>query len=416
MDKPVFVLVDAYSTGNYLPHAFYNINAAVVHVQSTYEFLPTMLPPNLENFEANIVHRGIASTCEKLRHFKPVAVLTGQESGVNLADELSEEMGLMTNGTRLSPARRNKYLMIEQLRTCGIRTAQQLKTTNLSEARHWVGERADGAYVVKPLSSASTDGVFICSQISDLDYAFEYILSSKDIFDNTNTEVLVQSYLVGTEYIVDTVSSCGHHYICGIWRYQKIDLPNGKRIYDKDILVSHEDPLVEELGDYVRSVLDALNIDHGPSHAEIIMTNKGPTLVEIGARLNGNMHPQFHDQCLGHNQADLTAQAYASPTRFIKEYGGQSYRVKKPAVVMNTATAQQGTISGFNQGSIDQIRKLESVYSLSVKFSIGKLLKPTDDLLSSPLRVFLIGSTYDQIFRDCETIERKKDEVYTLHA
>lgn len=416
MDKPVFVLVDAYSTGNYLPHVFHDINATVVHVQSTPELLPTMLAPDLENFEANVVHRSIASTCEELRHFKPLAVLAGQESGVNLADALSEAMGLMTNGVHLSPARRNKYLMIERLRRFGVRTAQQLKTTSVAEARKWVCELGDKAYVVKPLSSASTDGVFICSQVSELDQAFEYILSSRDIFEHSNTEVLVQSYLAGTEYIVDTVSSCGHHYICGIWRYQKIDLPNGKRIYDKDILVSHEEPVAGELADYVRSVLDCLNISHGPSHAEIIMTDTGPTLVEIGARLNGNMHPQYHDQCLGHNQAYLTALAYASPIRFVEEYGGQSYRLRMPAVVMNTATLQEGTIKGFNQHAIDQIRKLDSVYSLSVKYPIGKSLKPTEDLLSSPLRVFLTGSTYEQIFQDCEKIETKKDEVYTLHA
>src|SRR5438309_557056 len=85
----------------------------------------------------------------------------------------------------------------------------------------------DRPCVAKPLASASTDGVFICRNAADLRAAFPAILSTKDIFDGNNERVLVQSFLTGTEYIVDTVSVDGHAYVCGVWQYDKRLLANG---------------------------------------------------------------------------------------------------------------------------------------------------------------------------------------------
>ena len=47
------------------------------------------------------------------------AVLAGTETGVELADQLSETLGLRSNGTKLSEERRNKYAMGEAVRAAG---------------------------------------------------------------------------------------------------------------------------------------------------------------------------------------------------------------------------------------------------------------------------------------------------------
>lgn len=43
---------------------------------------------------------------------------TGAETGVELADILSNRLGLASNGEDLSLCRRNKHLMGEQVRAC----------------------------------------------------------------------------------------------------------------------------------------------------------------------------------------------------------------------------------------------------------------------------------------------------------
>jgi hypothetical protein len=61
-----------------------------------------------------------------------VAAMPGAETGVALADALSEALGVVTNGTELSAARRNKYLMGEAVRDAGVRAVMQLKVPSPS--------------------------------------------------------------------------------------------------------------------------------------------------------------------------------------------------------------------------------------------------------------------------------------------
>ncbi|HET9138977.1 ATP-grasp domain-containing protein [Actinophytocola sp.] len=410
---PVAVIVDGYSTGNFLPAAFARLGVRVVHVQSTPELMPTMLLPNLESYVDNLVCRDVDDMVATLRDYAPVAVLAGQEPGVPLADLLSERLGLASNGSALSAARRDKYRMIETVRAAGLHCAAQFKSAEPAAIVDWAVRHGRYPVVVKPLSSASTDNVYICRDAGEVAAAAARVLAARDIFDLANTEALVQSYLSGTEYIVDTVSVAGRRYVCGVWQYEKTMLPTGRNIYDKDVLQDPSAFPVPDLIGYVDGVLAALNIAHGPAHAEVMMTPDGPALVEIGARLNGNMNPGFHDVCLGANQADLIALAYARPAEFTQRYAGRIYTRRQDAIVHNTATTLDGEIAGVDQAVVDTISALPTVHLLNVKLAPGRRMRPTADLLGSPLRIFMTGGRA-AMHADYAAIQGLKDRVYRL--
>jgi hypothetical protein len=411
---PVSVIVDAYSTGNFLPDAFTRLGSRLIHVQSTPELMPSMLAPDFTRYTENIVCHDTDATLKELERRAPTCVVAGQEPGVPLADLLSERLGLATNGSRYSSARRDKFSMIERLRACGLRCAHQIKSSAPAEMAAWAQARDSYPFVVKPLASASTDGVFICHSGEEVRRAAEAVLASHDIFGLRNTEALIQTFLPGTEYIVDTVSAAGHRYVCGVWRYEKTMISPDKKIYNKDILVPADSDPVPELIHYVDQVLNALDIRNGASHAEVMMTPDGPALVEIGARLNGNMNPRFHDVCLGANQADLLALAYLSPQEFATRYGGRVYRKRQPAMVYNVPTTRSGTVRGIDAAVVQEIETLPTVHLLSVKLKPGSLMRRTIDLLSSPLRVFLTGPSEQDILRDYHRIQTLQDSVYLL--
>jgi hypothetical protein len=208
------------------------------------------------------------------------------------------------------------------------------------------------------------------------------------------------------------VSCAGQRYVCGIWQYEKSLLPSGKNIYDKDILVDPDSDPAPALIAYVDEVLKALNIGWGPAHAEVIVTPDGPALVEIGARLNGNLHPGFHDVCLGNNQAALTAKAYLRPEEFQQEFGGRAYRKLQSAVVYNAPTVLDGVVASVDETVVDEIRKLQSVHLASVKLKPGARIRPTIDLLTTPLRVFMTAPSQEQLMSEYQEIRRLKDFVY----
>jgi hypothetical protein len=416
MARSFGVLVDAYSTGNYLPPAFDRLGVDLLHLQSTPELMPSMVPPDPGSYREFLVYQPDGETERELKERGPLFVVAGQEYGVPLADAMSEALGLRSNGSELSLARRNKHRMIAAVAAAGLRTADQLLTTDAEAAVDWATANDYWPCVAKPLASASTDGVFICRNAADLRHAFPAILSAKDIFDDPNEQVLVQSYLSGTEYIVDSVSVDGHAYVCGVWQYDKRLLPNGKPIYNRDILIPSDDPVIAPMVAYTRQVLDALGIHNGPAHSEIIITPRGPVVVEVGARVNGNMHPEFHDICLGTNQADLTALAYVRPEEFRRTRGDGVYTVRQPAIVYNTPTELSGRIAAVDTELIERIRALPSVVDVTVKRKPGDEIVPTRDLLTSPLRVFMTAPDAATLDGDYRFIDSIRESVYLLKA
>jgi carbamoylphosphate synthase large subunit len=414
--RPVAVIVDGYSAGNFYPAAFAAYRTDVVHVQSTPELIPAMAPPDLTAYRENIVgHGDEAALVERLRALGPVCVIAGQESSVPLADRLSEAVGVPSNGSALSSARRDKYEMIETLRRAGVRCARQFKTDDPDAAVNWAEDHGSYPVVVKPLSSAASDGVFVCDGPDAVRAAARTVLDAPNLFGLANTEILVQSYLKGTEYIVDTVSCGGERYVCGVWEYEKTLLPSGKNIYNRDLLADPDDnPVVAALTSYVDEVLAALGVAWGPAHAEVIVTDEGPVLVEIGTRLNGNINAPFHDVCLGHNQAALTAWAYTRPDEFRAEYAGRTYARLQPAVVYNTPTELDDVVESVDETAVAEIRSLESVFFMAVKFGPGARIKPTVDLLTSSLRVFLTAPDDTTLTADYEKVRSLKDAVYRV--
>jgi len=412
--KPIAVAVDAYSSGNFFPESFAKLGVDLVHVQSTPELMPSMLAPQFDKFVTNVVHKDLSQTVQSLTEYAPCCVFAGQEPGVPLADAVSEAMGLPSNGSKLSIARRNKYEMIETLRKGGVRSAAQITSADPNEVTAWLRENDVISCVVKPLQSASTDGVTICKNTSAVPAAIERVLNSEDIFGDRNMIALIQEFLEGEEYIVDTVSHDGNHFVCGIWRYQKKLLPNGANVYERDILLSPTDPVVKDLVAYTKKALDTLGIAFGPAHSEVIITPDGPTLVETGARLNGDMHPKFHDICFGHNQADLTALQYVDPEKFLSHYSNQVYQMLQPATVFHAVSETFGEVKLVNTEVVSALKALPSVYTVQVKMDVGGQLKKTNDLLSSPIRVFLTHPDTSVIDADCVELERLQHQIFQV--
>ncbi|MGW7410512.1 ATP-grasp domain-containing protein [Streptomyces sp. NPDC054833] len=415
--RPVGVVVDAYSIGKFLPAAFRRLGADVVHLQSTPEFLASVPPPDLGPYIANVVH-GTGDwdrTAKELAAYAPVGVLPGQETGVPPADTVAERLGLPGNPAATSAVRRDKYRMIEALRAAGLRCARQLKSADAAEIVDWAERDAGYPVVVKPLSSASTDGVSICRSAEEIRTAVAAVLGTCDIFERCNAEVLAQSFLRGPEYIVDVVRGPGGgRHVCGVWRYEKTETGT-KRIYDKDILLDPDSPEVPVLVDYVDRVLDALDIRFGAAHAEVVMTPEGPALVEVGARLNGNMEPAVHDTCMDGNQADLLALACVRPEEFQRRYAGRTmYRKHREALVVHGQTTREGTVEEIDEDVLARIAALRTVRLAVPRLRPGDRMRPTTDLLSSPLRVFLVGDRPEDLLADHRRIQGLQDGVFRL--
>jgi hypothetical protein len=187
-----------------------------------------------------------------------------------------------------------------------------------------------------------------------------------------------------------------------------------KKVYERDILMDPDDDTVQELARYTRGVLDALGIHHGPAHAEIMMTADGPALVEIGARMNGNLKIDLHRKGLGHDQAQLTALALTEPGTFLAEYAGRPYRKRREAIHYQAHTRLRGTVRSVDEAVVARIRGLAGVDTLHLRLVPGSRIAPTTNSLLAPFDACLVGPDLAALEQDCDTLRELTDQVYVV--
>jgi len=200
----------------------------------------------------------------------------------------------------------------------------------------------------------------VCRNAADLRAAFPAILSTKDIFDGHNEHVLVQSFLTGTEYIVDTVSVDGHAYVCGVWQYDKRLLANGKPIYNRDILI-------DATTRWSRNWSTTPGRCWTPSASTMDPRTPRSSSDRMGRRWSRSA-PDSTATCSrpsttcasAPTRADLTALAFVRPEEFLATRGDGVYQEQQPAIVFNTPTELSGRITAIDEALVAEIRGLPS--------------------------------------------------------
>ncbi len=400
------VLVDTYGAASRLAPAFQAAGYIPIRVQSTvavpavYQGRPDPFP-----FIADIVHRGdLADTVNALLPFEPVAVIPGCEPGVELADALSEALnpftGAPTNGTALSSARRNKYDMVERIKAQGVPGARQILVKSEDQLRQWHTELG-GMAILKPLRSSSNDGVTWCPTPEDSIRAFRRLDGRENINSEPGDGVVAQEYLVGTEYLVNTMSRDGRHHVCDIWKTHRITANGVSDLMVACQIMSAAGEVQEELTRYAFDVLDALDIRHGAGHAEIKMTPDGPRLVEVGARMAGQDIPGYAALAIGESQVDWMVDAYVRPDRF-KQRSGRPYRLRRGFAWAKMVAPRGGTLISYR--GLQAIKELESFRDINFAVHPGQQLAKTVDDSTYPVTVTLMHEVDDIVLRDLWTL------------
>lgn len=398
-------VVDAYSTGRFLPAALRRFGAECLHVQSSPtvpEFYRRTFPA--AEFERSIVHDGdLRATARTLAAARVERVVAGAETGVELADALAARLRLPGHGMSCPRARRDKCAMARQVRRAGLDAVDGFATADPEEIIRWAHA---WPIVLKPLDSAGTDNVTFCHGPDQVRAAHRRILSSRTLLGAANTTVLAQEFLDGEEYFANTISVAGRHWVAEVWRYHKRLVPGGAFVYDYEHPVPADDPAARRIAAYVLAVLDALEIREGPAHTEVMLTARGPVLVECGARLAGSILPHVVQRCFGTDHVELTALACANPAGLGRLAAGP-YRLRTHLRYVSLICPRAGTVTSL--AGLDEIRALPGYAGMSVALEAGQRLGPTIDSASSPGYVYLASDEPDRVvagYRRLRAIER----------
>ncbi|MGH7246158.1 MAG: ATP-grasp domain-containing protein [Candidatus Levyibacteriota bacterium] len=408
------VIVDAFASGSLLAPAFKKAGYQLIHVRSTEK--PTIAyinaPFHTDDFILDLYEPNKEKLVALLKEHDVQFVIPGIEISIELADFLSEALQLRTNGTKLSAVRRNKFDMVELIRQKGLHTAKQIKTSSEDEMITFAKSLPMFHVVLKPLRSAGTELVFIVTGEQDARQAFRKILSVKTQFDEKNEAVCVQEYLVGHEYVVDTVSANGKTVVTDVWLHNFAEVNGVKDFYDYDELISPADPSVQELCDYTIKAVEALGIMWGPAHPEIMLTKNGPAVIEIGARMGGAGLPRLAQIGLGKGQVEYTVAAYTDEKLF-NEMAAETPTIKNHCLWVCLLSYETGTLK--NMDKFTEIEKLPSFYEKIIEVNVDGPIKKTVDLTSTPGFVFLVHPDKEILMKDYRRIrELEKNGLFEV--
>lgn len=298
--------------------------------------------------------------------YELVGLVCDSDSGLAHAEQLADWLNVTSrNPGGVREERRNKYLMVESIRSAGIATVQQRLCTSREEAVEFAtsllrgptsassstvqskdGDSPDdvedysspppsslsssssaGSFrqsrvVVKPVRGCGSDDVHLCDDLDSVVNAFDRIHGS-GIFGSPGQRheaVLVQEFAPGQEFAIDTVSRDGKLKIVAIWKYDKRPA-NGApfvyyatQLYDDSNDYSGQDPICPVLYDYLNNCLDALGVRWGITHSEVIVTPDGPRLVEVNCRQHNMDFLPLTMGGIGYNMYDVLLAAYFGPT------------------------------------------------------------------------------------------------------
>lgn len=397
----VAVVVDGYSTGAGLAPYFAQAGVTSVHVESAppTPFYARAYRP--ADYVDHIVHRDLETTLAAVRRHDVAFVVAGSEPGVALADVLSEQLGCAcANGTALSAARRDKHAMAQALRRAGLRTVAELKTSSAEEAANWARGRGDWPVVVKPVDSAGTDGVVFCADEDEIRAAFAAQLGTTNAVGMPNAELLVQELLRGTQMFVNSVSWEGVHHISEVWRDNRRRVQGAGMVCDCEELLPRHGREQDLVVPYVEQVLDALGIRFGPGHSEVMLTTRGPVLIECAARVQGSMLPEVVDRCTP-NHVAVTAGAYLDPTA-VARWAQRPYELRRRTSCVALISEQEGRIRSCER--LEALRQLPAYGGEFAMLGVGERIVRTVDLFSSPGSVYLVYDEDAQLFEEYERL------------
>jgi len=333
-------------------------------------------------------------------------IIPGSETGVLLAERLAFKFGTPTNPPKLALARRNKYLMGETVRKAGIRAVKQIMANCWLQVEEFISDFSPYPFrvVAKPNFGAGSDDVFLCKSKDELKKAFITINGKVNSLGIVNDGALVQEFLEGTEYAIDTMTRDGYHKVVAMWSYDKQPANGRFNILFGIKPLAVCGAIQHQLRDYVLAVMDALEIRNGPAHAEVIMTKTGPCLVEIGCRCHGG-YAYWYDvakEFAGQDQLNAVIDGFACEELYnrLPDYVSESKRYGRTVDLVAYSSKELCAIPG-----IEFVQSLKSFHRIKLFKNIGDVLEITVDNNTVPGEVILIHENEEQVEKDCAAIQ-----------
>ncbi|MBE6506256.1 MAG: ATP-grasp domain-containing protein [Methanobrevibacter millerae] len=344
-------------------------------------------------------------TFEMIKELDPILIIPGSDLGIPWANKMSYELGLPANNPELLDKMMDKRCMQESIRNSNLRYIRSKVITSFEEAKEFISETDSSKVVVKPAIGRASVGVCICMNDDDLRDA---IALNEDI-SSQDDEMIIQEYVGGDEYVLDSVSCNGVNRIVAGYKYEKIQTDGGAPIYDYLITVDENDSSFKEIMEYHKKVILAIGVEYGAIHAEYKIDEKGPALMEVNCRVNGGVQLYFvEDKAWGYHHAGVSLEAYLNPDEFMKKCDDPVYMnevyVRKDLIVPEECYVTKSNVETV-------FKDLES-FECAIAFGEDRVYPKTVDLSTCGGIIHLVNKDRTKLMDDLAAVKKTEHEEF----
>lgn len=416
MKKKNIIIIEATSSGiNYIPEANeLGYNPVCVELYCDEEergfqrFLHDMQYSLVTDEKPDILFadESYEKTLEAIRELDPILIIPGADSGIIWANKMSYELGLPCNNPKLLKKMTNKRCMQESLKKADLRYIKSQPINTFEEAKEFMAKNGLTKVVIKPSVGQATVGMRICETDEELK---EAITTNKSIDLLGNDEILIQEYIGGEEYVVDSVSCNGTNRITALYKYSYIQEEREFKKRDYMMTVADDDPLIEEIIEYHKKVIPAIGIGNGAIHAEYKIDSKGPALIEVNCRLNGGMQIySIENETWGESHAGAALEAYLNLDIFHEKLKRKPnlrhHYARKYLIMPEDCYVLKSHVNEF-------FRDLESL-NIAIEFGGERFYPKTIDLSTCGGIIHLTHESRNRIMEDVNYIKKiERDHI-----
>lgn len=357
---------------------------------------------DLVELPVQVEHDEVAAVVERVQRPDRVrAVLPGLEYGTVLAAALAEAWGLPGATPDAARSLRDKHLLRRRAAAAGIR---QPEWELVDDARGLAafGARHPDGFVVKPTVFQASVGVEILFEGDDVDAAWARASAARErgfrAPTATQPRFLAERRLVGPELSVEAFVSAGNVGFANVTQKRVTHVSRSRHPVEAGHLVPAPvpDALRERLVAATARLVAAIGFQDGVVHAEWIVEDGEPSLVECAGRSPGDLIPHLIDRAYG--------------TRFaaalVAVLSGGELEIG-PAVRGSAITFLQSSPGVLTSlAGVDEARAVPGVVDLHLDVAVGDRLS---EVVSSWQRIGYVVAVADTVAQAERAVQDAED-------
>jgi len=268
---------------------------------------------------------------DRARGLDLVGVVTAWEFFTPLVAEVASRLCLPANDPGKVLAARNKSAMASAFTRAGVRHARTRVVGRQTPAEEIVGSIDAYPVVVKPADNAGSCGVSVVHGPEGLQDAVDGARDWPEEFPHgipLDTDILIQDYVGGREYSVETVGVDGEFRHVAIT--EKLTTTGSSRAELGHLVPARVDGAVREaLLEEVTRALTAVGFRFGVAHTEVKVERGDAWIIETGVRPGGDLIPRLVQLSGGVDLIDASiAAATGQPVTLDAGGAGQASTVR----------------------------------------------------------------------------------------